>query len=118
MSTGRLLLVISSLTLFHAAFSTYECQTDFSHLKALGSSEGQVPGDIVLEALVSLLLGIIGASLDAPELKEITWASEMKKRKIDDMDSRMGVASYVTRGRNILTRFKASEPPNILQHTK
>jgi hypothetical protein len=37
---------------------------------------------IVLEALVSLLLGITGASLDAPELKEITWASEMKKRLV------------------------------------
>jgi len=38
---------------------------------------------IVLEALVSLLLGIIGASLGAPELKEITWASKMKKRLVN-----------------------------------
>jgi hypothetical protein len=35
---------------------------------------------IVAEALLSLVLGIIGASLKTPALKEITWKSEMKKR--------------------------------------
>ncbi|KAK2463542.1 hypothetical protein APHAL10511_004293 [Amanita phalloides] len=104
--SARLLLALALLTVFHAAFSTYEY---FSHLKPLGQPEGQLPRDIVWEALLGLLLGIVGASLSAPELKEITWASEMKKRKIDEMDSRMGFASYVTRGRNILTRTKASK---------
>lgn len=37
---------------------------------------------IVWEALLSLFLGVIGASLSAPELKEITWASEMKRRSV------------------------------------
>ncbi|KAF8737217.1 hypothetical protein AX14_013253 [Amanita brunnescens Koide BX004] len=110
MSIGRILLAIASLTVLHAAFSTYE---HFSHLKALGTLEGRLPRDIVWEALLSLFLGIMGASLSTPELKEITWASEMKKRKIDDMDSRMGIASYVTRGRNVLTR-----PPKTQQRTK
>ncbi len=35
---------------------------------------------IVLELLLALFLGIIGACLKAPALKEITWASEMKTR--------------------------------------
>ncbi len=74
MYTGRLLLVISSLTLFHGKYAAHsdttaltarqlpfprtsvsmlvgqlsniDYRTDFSHLKALGSSEGQVPGDV------------------------------------------------------------------------
>ncbi|TDL23634.1 hypothetical protein BD410DRAFT_786869 [Rickenella mellea] len=92
---GRLLLVVATATLLHAAFSTYE---HLSHLKALGRPEGSLPQDIVVEALVSLLLGLVGASLAAPELKEITWRSEMKKRKIDEMDARMGFASWTHRG--------------------
>ena len=38
---------------------------------------------IILEALVGLIFGIFGASLYVDQvtpLKEITWASEMKKR--------------------------------------
>ena len=72
--------------------------SDLSHLKALGRPEGALPQDvcihfpiesfvirlthvqIVIEAFVSLVIGILGASLNAPELKEITWRSEMRKR--------------------------------------
>jgi hypothetical protein len=35
---------------------------------------------IVLEALLGLALGTIGACLNAPPLKEISWASEMRKQ--------------------------------------
>jgi hypothetical protein len=77
---------------------------------------------------VALFLGIIGAWLKAPPLKEITWASEMETRyspthspsslfashnapsasphlaicvyrKIDDVDARMGFANFETQGR-------------------
>ncbi|KAG6817518.1 hypothetical protein H0H87_007486 [Tephrocybe sp. NHM501043] len=51
-----------------------------------------------------MVLGILGASLSSSELKEITWASEMRKHTIDEMDSRLGFASFVTRGRNILSQ--------------
>lgn len=69
---------------------------------------------IILETLLAMMLGIIGASLNAPKLKEITWASEMRKQwvswlthihahepfsKIDEMDSRLGFANYVSRGK-------------------
>ncbi|KAI0255919.1 magnesium transporter [Lactifluus subvellereus] len=93
---GQFLLTIAIITLFHAAFSTYE---HLSLLKALGKPEGLLPSSIVLESFVALLLGIIGACLKAPAPKEITWASEMKTRTIDDMDSRMGFANFVTRGK-------------------
>jgi hypothetical protein len=35
---------------------------------------------VVIECVLGLLFGIAGASLKAPPLKEITWASEMQKR--------------------------------------
>nr|GAT45755.1 predicted protein [Mycena chlorophos] len=95
---GALLLGIATLAVFHTAFSTYE---HLSHMKALGRPEGQLPIDIILEALIALVLGIVGASLNVPKLKDITWAAEMQTRKIDDVDSRLSFASYVNRGRNV-----------------
>jgi len=93
---GRILLVLATITVLHAGFSTYE---HVSHLKALGKPEGTLPADIVFEALTALVIGILGASLNAPPLKDITWQSEMKQRSIDEMDSRLGFASFVNRGR-------------------
>ena len=76
-----------------------------------------------------MFLGIIGACVKAPPLKEITWASEMKTRcavvalltwfayvrvsqcafrTIDDMDARMGFANFVTRG-NVLGQDEKSD---------
>jgi len=95
---GQTLLLVAVVTLLHAAFSTYE---HMSHLKALGKPEGSLPQDIVVETILSLILGIVGASLNAPPLKEITWRSEMQKRKIDDMDSRLSFASWINRGNDL-----------------
>ena len=74
---------------------------DLSHLKALGRPEGALPNDvsettrtlltdrditvhsafqIVVEAAVSLVLAIIGATIRSPSLREVTWRSEMKRR--------------------------------------
>jgi hypothetical protein len=71
---------------------------DLSHLKALGKPEGLLPNDVwifpsthllyanilqmIIEALLALVLGIVGASLNAAPLKEITWASEMRTRHV------------------------------------
>jgi membrane magnesium transporter 1 len=81
---------------------------------------------VVFEALMALVLGIIGASLNAPPLKEITWASEMKTwyegdhstdfhqlilfiRSIDEMDSRLGFASYVHHGTSFLGSLREED---------
>ncbi|KII87330.1 hypothetical protein PLICRDRAFT_177094 [Plicaturopsis crispa FD-325 SS-3] len=112
---GRIFVVLATLAIFHAAFSTYE---HLSHLKALGRPEGSLPADefnmalrrkIVFEALLALVFGTIGASCNAPELKEITWASEMKKCSIDGMDSRMGFANFVSRGKSFLSQHSGDE---------
>ncbi|KAF9006116.1 membrane magnesium transporter-domain-containing protein [Cyathus striatus] len=108
---GRILLILLSLRssmdssdarrFLTAAFSTYE---HLSHLKALERPEGSLPRDIIFETLIALAIGILGASLSTPPLKEITWASEMQKHKIDEMDSRLGFASYVNRGSKLLAQ--------------
>ncbi|TFL05131.1 magnesium transporter [Pterulicium gracile] len=99
----RLLLIVAGLITFHAAYSTYEY---VSHLKALGKTDSALPTDIIVETIVGMLLGIVAASLNAPPLKEITWASEMRKRTIDEMDSRMSLGNFVPRGRNFLPQPK------------
>lgn len=68
-------------------------------------------------------MGVLGASLNAPPLKGITWQSEMKEQyvlsplsavrlpirwmdldsSIDEMDSRLGFASFVNRGRTFVS---------------
>ncbi|KAG8221015.1 hypothetical protein J3R82DRAFT_2524 [Butyriboletus roseoflavus] len=97
---GRILLVVATIFLFH----------DLSHLKALGKPEGSLPLNTVYESIVALILGTLGASLNAPPLKDITWASEMNKRTIDDMDSRLGFANYHSRGKSFLVPLPSGQP--------
>ncbi|KAJ3784838.1 magnesium transporter [Lentinula aff. detonsa] len=97
---GRLFLLVATLFILHAAFSTYD---HLSHLKSIGKPEGALPYDIILEAVIGLAMGILGASLNAAPLKEITWSSEMKTRSIDEMDARLGFANYINRGRKFLS---------------
>ncbi|KAI0687989.1 hypothetical protein BC835DRAFT_1251432, partial [Cytidiella melzeri] len=86
---GNVLLTISILMILHAAFSTYEREFHICRLlKAAGRpSEGGLPADIVIEALFAFVLGTVAATIRAPELKEITWRSEMKKRYVDAASS-------------------------------
>ncbi|KAI8996387.1 membrane magnesium transporter-domain-containing protein [Trametes punicea] len=92
---GQLMLLVATLALVHAAYSTYE---HLSHLKALGRPEGSLPNDIVLEALASLLLAMVGATVRSPPLREVTWRSEMKRRaQEEDEDPRMAFATFARR---------------------
>jgi len=90
-----MLLLFAVLLVLHAAYSTYEY---LSHLKAIGRASSQIPFNIVLESALGLLTGTLAASLACPELKEIAWSSEMRKRSVDEMDSRSGFADYKHRG--------------------
>ncbi|GBE86527.1 hypothetical protein BKA93DRAFT_265883 [Sparassis latifolia] len=92
---GNIMLIIATIALLHAAFSTYE---HLSYRKALGRLEGSLPADIVLEALVALVLATFGAALRTPELREVTWRSEMKRRSLEDQDdARMSFATFIHR---------------------
>lgn len=68
---------------------------------------------IIVEAVVALALGILGAVMRVDELKEITWRSEMKKRcvyvlmscmtvltrhrPLEDIDPRLSFATFAKR---------------------
>jgi membrane magnesium transporter 1 len=43
-----------------------------------------------METLLALFLGTLGASLNAPALKEITWAAEMKTRYAPSLEGHYG----------------------------
>ncbi|KAG8859135.1 hypothetical protein FRB91_008811, partial [Serendipita sp. 411] len=86
---SRALQWISLVVLLHSAYSTYDYLTQ---LKAADRPLDHIPNDVSLEALVSLALFILGTVLAAPKMVEITWAKEMGKRSIDEMDSRLGFA--------------------------
>lgn len=91
---GTAMLVVATVTILHAAFSTYE---HLSYRKALGKPEGSLPQDIVIEAFISLFLAIVGAAIRTPELREVTWRSEMKHRASEEQNPRMSFATFVQR---------------------
>ncbi|KAF5362246.1 hypothetical protein D9756_002328 [Leucocoprinus leucothites] len=97
---ARVLIILAVISLLHAGYSGYE---HLSRLKALGQPQEALPKDIAIETLFGAILGIIGAALYGSPLKQISWASEMRQHKIDEMDARMGFASYTHRGRNMFS---------------
>ncbi|KAI0832069.1 hypothetical protein BC628DRAFT_1415531 [Trametes gibbosa] len=89
------MLLVATVALLHAAFSTYE---HLSHLKALGRPEGPLPNDIVLEAIGALFLAIVGATVRSSHLREVTWRSEMKHRaQEEEEDPRLSFATFAQR---------------------
>ncbi|CAG7847234.1 SubName: Full=Uncharacterized protein {ECO:0000313/EMBL:CCA71868.1} [Serendipita indica DSM 11827] len=92
---ARALQWISLLILLHAAYSTFDY---LSQLKAVDRPQDHIPKDVTLEALLSLFLFVLGTVLASPTLAEITWAKEMDKRSIDEMDSRIGFMDLKHRG--------------------
>ncbi|KAM5534655.1 hypothetical protein V8D89_011667 [Ganoderma adspersum] len=92
---GGLILLVATVALLHAAYSTYE---HLSHLKALGRPEGALPNDIVVEAVIALVLAIVGAAVRSPSLREVTWRSEMKRRALEEEgDPRMSFDKFLQR---------------------
>jgi len=91
---GTIMLVVATLAILHAAFSTYE---HFSYLKALGRPEESLPQDVVFEAIAALVLATVGATIRSPELREVTWRSEMKHRSTEEQDPRLSFATFAQR---------------------
>ncbi|KIS69610.1 uncharacterized protein UMAG_12094 [Mycosarcoma maydis] len=97
-TTGRLLLAIGTLVFFHAAYSTYEHLSLRKSLGLAGAESNQMPIDITFETLVAFIVILIGIALTAAPLKNVTWASEMRTKSIDEVDSRSNFASLTHRG--------------------
>ncbi|PSR82608.1 hypothetical protein PHLCEN_2v6041 [Hermanssonia centrifuga] len=64
---------------------------------------------IIVEALVALVLGTLGATIRTPELREVTWRSEMKKRPLDEVDPRMSFTTFAQRAGILSTPIEDSK---------
>ncbi|TKY86182.1 hypothetical protein EX895_005007 [Sporisorium graminicola] len=105
-TAGRLLLAIGTLVFFHAAYSTYEHLSLRKSLGLVGAEAKSMPIDITLETLVSFIVILVGIALTALPLKNVTWASEMRTKSIDEVDSRSNFAPLTHRGQIL---FAASD---------
>ncbi|PVG00735.1 hypothetical protein CPB86DRAFT_754250 [Serendipita vermifera] len=86
---------IATCILLHTAYSTYDY---LSQLKALDRPQDSLPSDVTLEGIFALVLFILSSILASPPLVKATWADEMEKRSINEMDSRLGFAGFKHRG--------------------
>ncbi|PWZ01887.1 hypothetical protein BCV70DRAFT_156945 [Testicularia cyperi] len=97
-AAGRLALALGTLIFLHAAYSTYEQLSIRKSLGQVDVESQRMPIDITIETLVSFFVILIGVSMTAAPLKEVTWASEMRKRTVDEVDSRSSFATLTHRG--------------------
>ncbi|TFY64641.1 hypothetical protein EVJ58_g2491 [Rhodofomes roseus] len=88
---GDIMLYVATLAILHAAYSTYEQKTR----------------QIVFEAIAALILGIVGSAIRTPELREVTWRSEMKRRSAEEQDPRLSFTTFAQRA-GILQSSSAS----------
>ncbi|CAO1624373.1 unnamed protein product [Sympodiomycopsis kandeliae] len=92
---GKPMIILGTILLLHSAYSTYEHS---SISKAVGISTPRVPLDITIETILSLVILVLGLITSAQPLKEITWAAEMRRRTIDEVDARPNFATFNHRG--------------------
>ncbi|PWN36568.1 uncharacterized protein FA14DRAFT_159056 [Meira miltonrushii] len=92
---ARLTLLLGSIIFLHAAYSTYE---SVSVQKALGIAAVVIPFDIKAESVFGLFVVLLGTLFTASPLREITWASEYRKRTIDQIDARPSFVTLNHRG--------------------
>ncbi|SYW79308.1 related to KRE27 - member of a transmembrane complex required for efficient folding of proteins in the ER [Ustilago bromivora] len=89
---------VVAVVFFHAAYSTYEHLSLRKSLGLVGAEARAMPVDITLETLVSFIVILLGVALTAAPLKNVTWASEMRTKSVDEVDSRSSFATLTHRG--------------------
>ncbi|CAG8478773.1 3888_t:CDS:2 [Diversispora eburnea] len=76
-SLGKFLGWFGFLTLFHSAYSTYE---HLSYLKAVEKIPNEMPIEITVECLISVVIFAISIIMVAGPLKPILMKDEMTKK--------------------------------------
>merc|ERR1712243_291899 len=82
---GRGLVCIGILSLFHAAYSTVQYRT---YLKLIEEDFLQVPIDITLQVLISVIMAVVGIVQIAGELKDIHAATELASKSWETLGNR------------------------------
>ncbi|KAK4049986.1 hypothetical protein OIV83_003810 [Microbotryomycetes sp. JL201] len=100
LSPAAWLVRLAGLSLLHAAYSAWlvrqTSQLTGKHIEATFGSP--VPRDILLQAVLSAFLCLVGIIWSATPLKDIAWSTEMNSRSIDSETSRLTMRSMRHRG--------------------
>eukprot|EP00127_Corallochytrium_limacisporum_P001127 Clim_evm1s41 gene=Clim_evmTU1s41 len=103
MSTGSILLAVAGVTLVHAAFSAEQYR---KYLQAIDEEFVALPSDIVVQSLIGLLLGMVGAVLSLPQLASIDPKTPPNKTSTDENSSTPSFNVFSHRGRNMFSSMK------------
>ncbi|KAH6564106.1 hypothetical protein BASA50_004030 [Batrachochytrium salamandrivorans] len=90
-----LLFASGIVLLLHSGYSAID---HFAYLKTIGKQETQLPLDIILEVLVSILIFTQGAVMVAGDLKPIALEIELSRKSMDWVDSTPGFKIVNHRG--------------------
>ncbi|GAA5822850.1 hypothetical protein JCM5353_003547 [Sporobolomyces roseus] len=107
---ARLLILVSSISLLYSAYLAWLARATVLHSKKAPESTygSPVPSPVIIQVLASFLFLTIGILASAPELKGVTWASEMSKRTIDQEVSLASFSGVRHRG-GVLFREELDE---------
>ncbi|GAA6014533.1 hypothetical protein JCM10207_001637 [Rhodosporidiobolus poonsookiae] len=96
----RIVIWVSLATLMHAAYAAWQARMLANELGTAPvlTWGSPVPPEVHFQALSSFVILVIGILWSAPELKGVTWASEMSKRSIDSEDSGIALLNVRHRG--------------------
>eukprot|EP00475_Leptophrys_vorax_P018863 TRINITY_DN2574_c0_g1_i1.p1 TRINITY_DN2574_c0_g1~~TRINITY_DN2574_c0_g1_i1.p1 ORF type:complete len:119 (-),score=37.29 TRINITY_DN2574_c0_g1_i1:32-388(-) len=92
---GKLLLFVSAVGLFHSGWTVIEFREFVAAASSSSASEAVgLPVDVVIELLISMLLGLLGSVLFKGPLKLIKSSAEFSRRSYGDMEHRKSFRVY------------------------
>ncbi|KAJ1673545.1 hypothetical protein EV182_005026, partial [Spiromyces aspiralis] len=92
---GHVLATIGLIFLTHSGYSTRE---HLQNLKLTETLEGGLPSEIIVECIFSAIVAIVGLVLSVGSIYPISNEHEMKKYKLDGIDSRSSFHVFGNRG--------------------
>ncbi|KAI9138301.1 membrane magnesium transporter-domain-containing protein [Paraphysoderma sedebokerense] len=102
---GRIVYATGFILLCHAAYSAVE---HINYLKAVEKLDEGLTIDIILEALVGMVICFFGITSVSGTLKAVALESELLKKSIDSLDSRLSFVSYNHRGKFLFSRSNST----------
>lgn len=94
---SKTLLIIGFVSLLHAAYSAAQHR---SHLRLVEQEfDGLLPLDIILQALISLMVSMMGIVNVCGQFKEIRALDDLKDKSLDTLYNRPNFYIYNHRGR-------------------
>lgn len=103
---SKILISLGVLSLIHCGFSAAQYR---SHLRLIDQEfNGLLPGDIILQALISLFVSLIGIVQLCDGFKEIRALNELNSKEVETLENHPSFYSFNHRGR-LLSQKDTSE---------